>query len=199
MREKLTTEQFVSKVIVRYGNRYDYSLVKYINTKTLIPIICSVHGIFEQTSHMHLKGQGCPKCNTVGNVSEPKLYNKLKTHFLSYKVISQGKPIWLKSGKFSTQRFDIYFPDHNIAVEYQGGQHFKSIDHWGGDDGLNYRIELDERKRNLADNYNCKLFYFSYDRSYIPKGYSYKVYSDEQKLIDAINTYIQSVELRKVS
>lgn len=45
-----------------HRNRYDYSLVKYINNKKEITIICPVHGIFYQTPQNHLAGYGCQIC-----------------------------------------------------------------------------------------------------------------------------------------
>lgn len=45
-----------------HGDRYDYSRVGYINSKTPITIICREHGTFEQKPNAHLAGQGCPAC-----------------------------------------------------------------------------------------------------------------------------------------
>jgi len=60
--KKYTTEEFIKKATKIHNNRYDYSLVDYINTNTKVKIICKKHGIFEQTPKKHLKGQECPKC-----------------------------------------------------------------------------------------------------------------------------------------
>ena len=53
---------FINKVLAVHGDKYNYSLVNYINAKTKIKIICPKHGIFEQTPDSHLRGSGCPKC-----------------------------------------------------------------------------------------------------------------------------------------
>lgn len=47
-----------------HKHKYDYSMVPdaYVNSKSTIPIICPVHGIFEQGVRAHTTGQGCPKC-----------------------------------------------------------------------------------------------------------------------------------------
>lgn len=62
---RFTTEEFIKQAKEVHGNRYNYSLVNYINSKTKVKIICKKHGIFEQTpaSHILQKG-GCPKCAT---------------------------------------------------------------------------------------------------------------------------------------
>ena len=63
---------FIEKAIKIHGKKYDYSLVEYINAKTKVKIICSKHGIFEQTPDNHLQGKGCKKCagNTIYSIEE---------------------------------------------------------------------------------------------------------------------------------
>ena len=58
----MTTEEFIQKAKAVHGNKYDYSKVEYVNTKTKVCIICPEHGEFWQTPEKHLKGQGCSKC-----------------------------------------------------------------------------------------------------------------------------------------
>jgi hypothetical protein len=58
---KLTTEEFIERAKIVHGDRYDYTEVKYINTKTKVIIICSEHNKFEQIPETHLLGQGCRK------------------------------------------------------------------------------------------------------------------------------------------
>ena len=61
-RQRLTTDQFVSKAQQRHNHAYDYSLVEYKNNKTKVKIGCHTHGVFEQTPSKHLSGTTCPKC-----------------------------------------------------------------------------------------------------------------------------------------
>lgn len=58
-----TNEQFIKECIEIHGEKYDYSLVNYVNAHTKINIICPVHGVFQQipSSHWYLQ-QGCPIC-----------------------------------------------------------------------------------------------------------------------------------------
>ena len=48
MPKKLTTEDFILKSSEIHNNKYDYSLVEYIDNKTKVKIICPEHGVFEQ-------------------------------------------------------------------------------------------------------------------------------------------------------
>jgi len=62
MKKSLTTEEFINKAN-KIHNKYDYSLVNYLNNNTKVKIICVKHGIFEQTPNSHLSGSGCAKCS----------------------------------------------------------------------------------------------------------------------------------------
>jgi hypothetical protein len=63
MHAKLTIDLFVEKARLKHGNKYDYSLVQYINNDIKVKIICPIHGVFEQSPHDHLKGHACPNCD----------------------------------------------------------------------------------------------------------------------------------------
>lgn len=56
------TNSFIQKSMEIHGDRYDYSLVSYINTRTPVKIICPEHGVFEQKPMNHIQGYGCRKC-----------------------------------------------------------------------------------------------------------------------------------------
>ena len=61
---KRTKEDFIKKAKEIHNNKYDYSLVEYIDNKTKVKIICPEHEIFETTPtiHIHHKSK-CPKCS----------------------------------------------------------------------------------------------------------------------------------------
>ena len=46
----------------KHGEKYDYSKVKYIDSKTHVTIICKIHGEFYQSPGKHLLGRGCQIC-----------------------------------------------------------------------------------------------------------------------------------------
>lgn len=61
-KQRKTADQFIEDANKIHNNIYDYGLVEYQTSKTNVKIKCKIHGIFEQTPNMHLRGQGCPKC-----------------------------------------------------------------------------------------------------------------------------------------
>ena len=59
---KYTTEKFIEKAKKIHGDKYDYSKVDYVDSKTKVCIICPKHGEFWQTPNNHINGLGCAEC-----------------------------------------------------------------------------------------------------------------------------------------
>lgn len=172
-----TTEQFIEDARKVHGNKYDYSKVEYYNKSTEVIIICPKHGEFPQMPSSHLDGCGCSKCR---NKNQTLLFEKLKNSFPNVKILYEvgNKTVpWLTS-----LRFDIYFPDYNIAIEYDGQQHYAPIEHFGGELKFIKTKERDELKNKLCIENDCKLFRLKYD-------YNEKDYNN---LVENISTIIKN-------
>lgn len=70
MTKKSTLEEFIFKACNLHKDRYNYSLVNYINTNIKVEIICPIHGIFWQAPSKHCVGQGCVECGIALNSSK---------------------------------------------------------------------------------------------------------------------------------
>ena len=170
-------ESFIHKAKEIHGDKYDYSKVEYINNKTKVCIICPKHGEFWQRpdAHLYMKA-GCSKCKE--SEGENILYEILKNEFNN--VFRQKKFPWL-----GRQSLDFYLPDYNIAIEYQGRQHFEPVSVFGGIKSFWKQITNDLKKYKLCTNNNIKLYYvtFEYD---INIEYYDKIYNDSVELINKI-------------
>jgi len=60
-------EEFINKARAVHGDRYDYTLVNYVNSHTKIIILCKIHGKFIQQPNNHLNGCGCCKCGIISS------------------------------------------------------------------------------------------------------------------------------------
>ena len=157
-KKRFTTKQFIEKARQIHGDKYDYSKVEYINTKTNVCIICPEHGEFWQTpsAHIHLK-QGCPKCNE--SHLERKFEQFLIENGIGYiKQCNKKYFSWLDG-----QSLDFYLPKYNIAIECQGRQHFseKSFSTHDKRRDLKKQIKYDTIKYGKCKNNNVKLLYFT--------------------------------------
>ena len=129
-----------------HNNKYDYSLVNYINNKTKIKIICNQHGEFEQKPDSHLNGQGCPKCNSSkGEISVREYLNNNNIKYIEQHTFENCV-------NKSKLKFDFYLPYNNIIIEYDGKQHFKPIGYFGG-----YKSFLNTKKRDYIKNEYCEI------------------------------------------
>jgi hypothetical protein len=60
---RMSRDEFIGRAKAVHGNRYDYALVDYKNSREKVTIVCLLHGQFYQTPSSHLKGANCPKCS----------------------------------------------------------------------------------------------------------------------------------------
>lgn len=80
MPRRLTREEFIDRTKEIHRNTYDYSLVKYVTSKTKVKILCSKHGVFEQMPEKHLIKQGCPKCVGKNKTTKDFINQAKKVH-----------------------------------------------------------------------------------------------------------------------
>lgn len=109
---KSNTEEFIKKAKAVHGdNKYDYSKVKYINSKTKVEIICPEHGSFWQEPTSHLFGCGCPRCrhnfklNTEDFIAKARKVHKDKYDYSQADYINSSTPV------------DIICPVHGLFTQ----------------------------------------------------------------------------------
>ena len=89
---KGTTDEFIERARKIHINKYDYSKVEYINSKTKVCIICPEHGEFWQTPDKHLYGQGCPICGNDKQKSNTEEFirkaNKIHSNKYDYSKVN---------------------------------------------------------------------------------------------------------------
>jgi len=147
------------------SKNYNYSLItkewfdeNYKGHRSKVPIICKkCRSIFEQQAFAHYyHNQGCPYCKS--SKGEIIIRNILQELNLNYK---EQYKIHIK--EIDTKiYFDFYLPDFNIAIEYDGKQHFKPIDIFGGEYGLIQNQYRDKLKNKYCELNNIELIRFNY-------------------------------------
>jgi hypothetical protein len=65
----LNTKSFIDRSRVIHGDRFDYTLVNYVNNETKVKIVCDHHGLFLQAPRDHLMGKICQRCRHDANKS----------------------------------------------------------------------------------------------------------------------------------
>jgi len=150
---------FIKEAKKIHGNIYDYSLVDYKNNSTKVKIICSDHGIFQQTTNAHIQNKsGCPKC--LSSKGEIKIRNFLNKH--NIKHIEQKMFNDCLSYKFYKLKFDFYIKEYNLIIEYDGKQHFEPIKYFGGYKKFKELKYNDYIKNKYCENNNINLIRIPY-------------------------------------
>jgi hypothetical protein len=87
-----------------------------------------------------------------GWLTETALFHRIRQEFPETEVIHHGHPKWLHG-----QHFDIWLPEWRIAIEYNGIQHYKPIEFFGGVEGYQKNIERDRRKQDISKRHRTRL------------------------------------------
>ena len=177
-----STEDFIQLSKSIHGDKYDYSLVQYVNVYTKVQIICPKHGVFWQWPHAHIYSNcGCQKC--AQELQNSKLHTKLYNYLIEHniKIETEKTFKWLK--RISNLRLDFFLPEYNIAIEVQGIQHFKETIFFEND--FKDRQECDTLKYQLCKEHGIKIYYIA-EKEYV-KDYDFgHLYTNIEKMINDI-------------
>ena len=122
--KKLTQDEVILRFIKKHNDRYDYSLVEYTTWSNNVKIVCSEHGIFEQSPSNHTKGAGCPTCAKI--LKSKKLRKPIKDILEDFNEVHFDKYEYLNLDtdyKNSYSKIKIVCKEHG-TFEQQGYAHY---------------------------------------------------------------------------
>ena len=105
----------------------------------------------------HLKESSIQSCGCLKSQYELKIAQILKENNIDFK--QQYNFIDLKGDK-RTLFFDFAIFNKNklkYLIEYQGEQHYESVNYFGGEDGFNLRLKYDKKKQEYCQEHNIPL------------------------------------------
>lgn len=102
------------------------------------------------------KQTGCVICNL--SKGEEKIKEFLNSHFIKYEHEFRFNDCRNKN----PLPFDIYLHNYNICIEYQGIQHFQSMEYFGGEESFDYLKKNDKIKYEYCKSKNIKLIEIPY-------------------------------------
>jgi hypothetical protein len=155
---RMNADDFIIKCKDRYGNKYDYTKTVYINAKTKVGIKCHEHGYFFKIPYNFLKGYECKRCSNVISLGENQINSLLCKNQINF--LEQHSFDGCKHK--NKLQFDFYLPEHNTCIEYDGKQHFESIDFFGGEESFNKQKIKDNIKNKYCKDNNIELIRIPY-------------------------------------
>lgn len=133
---------------------------QYTGAETKILHRCKIDGYeWDVLPSNVLSGHGCPICNE--SRGEREISNYLIKHNIDY--IPQYTFDKCKNKKVLP--FDFYLSEYNACIEYDGEQHYRPIEHFGGEDGFLQRKNNDSIKTAYCDLNNIQLLRIKYDQN----------------------------------
>lgn len=148
--------QWIEEANEIHDNKFDYSKVIYKGWLEKVIIICPKHGEFEQQAGSHLQGFGCPVCKE--SQGEKKIRKYLDLNNIEY--ILQYKSNDCRH--IRVLPFDFYLPAYNLLIEFDGIQHYKLVELFGGIPTFELIKLKDKIKTQYTIDNNIKLLRISY-------------------------------------
>ena len=157
-KNKLTKEILQERSNKLYNNEYTI-LGDYINNSTHILIKHNICGSeYMQIPNNHLRDRTCFNCNDGISKGEKIIKNFLDSNKINYVYNRKIEGCKLKN----SLRFDFYLPDTNSGIEYDGEQHFRPIEYFGGEKNFKLIKKRDNIKNNFCSDNNINLYRISF-------------------------------------
>lgn len=152
---KLTNESLDSR-LPKYIKRID----EYINSYTKIKFLCIIcNNDFNAPPTCILTGKwGCPYCKLnkwEKLINDLLVENKIKFK-RNFRVIIENRNYYI----------DFFLEDFNIAIEYNGRQHYYPINHYGGNEKFISQQKRDITIRHYCISNNINLMEYKYTLGY---------------------------------
>lgn len=156
--QKWTHEKFLE--VVNVSSDFGYIVLSnYINYSTKIKIMHKKCGhTYMVAPKDFISGRRCPRCRS--SKGEEFIYSYLKEN--RYKFECQYKMEGCKSKRFLPFDFSVFLDEKIILIEYQGVQHYKPIDFFGGKKTFIERLCHDEIKKDFCEKNNIELIEIPY-------------------------------------
>lgn len=148
---QITHEQFMDRIL-KWLNDFEI-LNKYDTQDDYIDIRCKKCGaVFSRMArHVYDRGICCPHC--TGSKGELYISEYLLKNNINF--IPQYK--FDDCANINPLPFDFYLPDYNVAIEFQGLQHYEPVDYFGGKERFEQQKMRDEIKKKYCQE-KCIVF-----------------------------------------
>jgi len=156
---KKDTNYFIEHCEKLFNYKYKYPNTNYVNNKEYVEVECSKHGTFKIRASNHMSGRGCKLCNESNG--ERNIIKILKELNITFERQKKFDGCMLEKHL----NFDFYLPEFNCCIEYDGEQHYKSVEYFGGNVMFKKIIKRDKTKNDYCLKNNINLLRIKYDEN----------------------------------
>lgn len=138
-------------------NNFGYDLIgDYKSANRKIEILCPEGHIYQATYAHFYDGKRCPHCKkSTGEIRIIEYLKKNNINFNAEYVITNIEGV-------QYLRFDFYIKDFNLMIEYDGQQHFKPVEKFGGQEAFEKTKYRDSIKNKYCLDNNINLIRIPY-------------------------------------
>lgn len=177
-------EQFEKDLIKKHHGDI-VSIGTYVNTHTKVKLKCTkCNNTFMAEPNAVIRLSGCPFC--YESHGEKDIAYTLDRLNISYVAQKKFENCFLKR----KLPFDFYIEDENLLIEYDGAQHIKPVEMFGGEKYLDSTKIRDDIKNKFAIDEGIHLFRISYklkDEELCNAVEDYMINKIDNKLFNHIN------------
>lgn len=139
-----TDAEFKQEVFALVGDDYTF-LDAYVNSCTKLRVKHNKCGhIYKVEPNSFIHGSRCPYCNSPkGETIISRILDTFNINYEYQKTFDDLKDVQPLS-------YDFYVPNQDILIEYQGRQHYESVDIFGGERQFKVRQKHDKMKSDYA-------------------------------------------------
>ena len=119
-------------------------------------IICPEHGVFYCSPHNHINGCGCPICSQ--SVGENIITTWLTDNNINF---TRQKKYTIEAINLFVD-FNLIINDVEYIIEYNGIQHYKPVDFFGGEEKFKRQCYRDQILRTYCQKNNIILLEIPY-------------------------------------
>jgi hypothetical protein len=154
---RLSVWELIDRIAAAQGlGRYDYNLRGYVNLHSRLAVRCHKHGWFVQMASAHIKGHGCAKC--CSSRGERRIRRVLRQ--LGHDFVEQARFPECRDRR--PLPFDFYLPHIRTLIEYDGKQHYRKSELWGGHHQLERTQRHDAIRNQFATEHGYRLLRIPY-------------------------------------
>ena len=148
MNRCLKLEIFKERAKLIHGGKYSYELVNdsnYRGRESIVPIVCPIHGKFEQSVDKHLVGHGCRVCANLNKRKEYIFGVGINDSFEMEEELGKSVSIWLDMmSRCYCEKFHRKYPTYNDCFVCKEWLTFSNFYKWFKDNYIEgYQLDKD--------------------------------------------------------